>query len=222
MFKELGLDTDGETTYPNRLSDKEFAEITGLTSASTDPTSEYTSERGEGSSEGRRVQETQGPREDNNQNTSPRSATATNNKWWFSKLVTGRRPRVKTASSAPPPTMSSLTRLTSVALLVAVVIPGFSYYNGREKVTPNGADAGVINRNPRGPVLETRAGSPEVCKRWSHQGRYLRPDYNSWSKMANARQLLHSTEHSTSTEAKPRHQGTRRQIPGVCTSSVDM
>jgi hypothetical protein len=165
MFKELGLDTDCDTTYPNRLSDKEFAEITGLTSASTDPTSESIPERGEGSSEDRRIQDT-----------SPRSATSTNNKRWFSKLVTGRRPRVKTASSAPPPTMSSLTRLTSVALLVAVVIPGFSYYNGREKVALNGADAGVINRNPRGPVLETRADSPEVCKRWSHQGRCLRPD----------------------------------------------
>jgi hypothetical protein len=162
MFKELGLDTEGHTTYTNGSTDKEFAELTGLTSASTDRTSEHNSERS---------QELQSPRTDTDQNVSPRSQTSTTSKPWYSKLVTGRRPRVKTAASAQPPTMSSFTRLSSIALLIAVVLPGFSYYNGREKVSLNGAEAGVINRNVK-PVLETRAGSPtDVCRRWAHQCR---------------------------------------------------
>ncbi|KAB5572591.1 hypothetical protein GE09DRAFT_1269550 [Coniochaeta sp. 2T2.1] len=171
MFKELGLDTDGHTTYTNGIIDKEFAELTGLASASTDRTSESNSERaprGDG-----RPQDAQSPRginNNNNQDASPQSATSTGSKPWYSRLVTGRRPRIKTAASAPPPTMTTFTRLSSVALLIAVVLPGFSYYNGREKVPLNGADAGVINRNTMRPVLETRADSPtDVCKRWSQQ-----------------------------------------------------
>lgn len=186
MFKELGLDTEGATTYTNHLTDKGFSELTGLSlhSASTDRTdrtdrtsehnSERNSERGQADG-GRHTEEAQSPRDrdDPSQNVSPRSQTSTNSKAWYSKLVTGRRPKVKAAASAPPPTMSSITRLTSTALLIAVVLPCFSYYNGREKVSLNGADAGVINRGTAaryGPVLDSRADSPaQVCKRWSHQ-----------------------------------------------------
>jgi hypothetical protein len=169
MFKELGLDTDGHTTYTNGVTDKEFAELTGIASASTDRTSEHNPDRSQADGSG--SQELQSPRGATNQDVSPQSTTSTNSKPWYSKLVTGRRPRIKTAASAPPPTMSTFTRLSSVALLIAVVLPGFSYYNGREKVPFNGADAGVINRNVK-PLVETRADSPtDVCKRWSQQGR---------------------------------------------------
>lgn len=177
IFKELGLDTDCGATYEPLLSDKEFAEITGLTSAGSDRPSDYNnSERAKGNSAGnRRLQKAQRPRDNHSDDptSSPQSATSTDSKGWFTKLVAGRRPRIKTAASAPPPTMSSFTRLTSVALFVAVVIPGFSYYNGQEKVALNGADAGVIRRKPDGPVLETRADSPKLCKRWSHQSAHL-------------------------------------------------
>ena len=82
---------------------------------------------------------------------------------WYARLSPGqRRPRVKTASSAPPPTVSSLQRLAMIALLIAVVFPAFSYNNGRQTVQINGADAGVIARRDTSPV--------NVCTRWSHQG----------------------------------------------------
>lgn len=167
MFKELGLDTDGHTAYTNGLTDKEFAKLTGLASADTDRSSEHDSEP-PGGSEGRRRQEPQGA---DNQNVSPQSQSTLNSKPWYSKLVAPRRPRIKTSASAPPPTMSTFTKLSSVALFVAVLLPGFSYYNGRENAPANGADAGVINRNVK-PVLDIRAdGSTDVCKRWSQQGR---------------------------------------------------
>ena len=174
MFKELGLDTDGHTTYTNGITEKEFAELTGLPSASTDRTSESNSKRALGGIG--RQQDPQSPRDivnNNDTSVSPQSVTSTgSSKPWYSKLVTGRRPRIKTAASAPtPPTMTTFSRISSVALLIAVVVPGFSYYNGREKVPLNGADAGVINRNTMSPVLETRAdSSTDVCKRWSQQG----------------------------------------------------
>lgn len=172
MFKELGLDTDGHTTYTNGITESQFAELTGLASASIDRTSEHKSERSRGEDD-RRPQELQSPRGANSQNVSPQSRTSTSSKPWYSKLVTGRRSRIKTAGSATPPTMASLTRLSSVALLVAVVLPGFSYYNGREKVPLSGADAGVINRNTK-PVLDMRAdSSTAVCKRWSQQAAHL-------------------------------------------------
>jgi len=65
-----------------------------------------------------------------------------------------------------------MTGFTTVALLIAVVLPGFGYYSGREKVVVSGADAGVLYERPKGhgPVLDTRApSSTQWCKRWSQQ-----------------------------------------------------
>ncbi|KAI1137821.1 hypothetical protein F5Y05DRAFT_419260 [Hypoxylon sp. FL0543] len=67
---------------------------------------------------------------------------------WLSKLASARRPRIKTASSAPPPTTAGLHRLTMIALLIAIVLPTISYNNGRKKVENGGADAGVIKPTP--------------------------------------------------------------------------
>jgi len=91
---------------------------------------------------------------------------------WYSRLTPGRRPRIQTVATAPS-NMSGLSRLTMIALLIAVVLPGFSYNNGRKTVDLSGAKAGVIKtpRSGSGPVLEIRANSPtDVCTRWSHQG----------------------------------------------------
>lgn len=85
---------------------------------------------------------------------------------WYSRLSPGGRPRIKTAN-APPPTVSSLSRLTMIALLIAVVLPGFGYNNGRRLVDVAGANAGVVRT--RYHSLDTRADSPtQVCKRWAH------------------------------------------------------
>jgi hypothetical protein len=88
--------------------------------------------------------------------------------------------------------MSTFTRISSVALLIAVVLPGFSYYNGREQVPLNGADAGVINRRSMEPVLDIRADNPaDVCKRWSQQGKssILVESLDELGGVANIKQL---------------------------------
>jgi len=84
---------------------------------------------------------------------------------WYIKLSQGyRRPRIKAASSAPPPTVSSLQRLGMIALLIAVILPAFTYNNGRQKIG-TGADAGVIR--PRDTT------STNVCMRWAQQAALL-------------------------------------------------
>ncbi|KAK4450816.1 hypothetical protein QBC34DRAFT_66116 [Podospora aff. communis PSN243] len=175
VFKELGLDTDLGYTPDEKV----FGEITGLStpvSASTKHSgrnfeggNETESDDGKGtttSSEQQRQEEVTGSTEP----TSP--ATPTSQKW-YSRFSPGRRPKIRTAASAPPPGMAGITRLTTIALLIAVVLPGFGYFNGRsEKVVVSGADAGVIQQRPKGfgPVLDTRAPSPtKVCKRWAQQ-----------------------------------------------------
>ncbi|KAK0722006.1 hypothetical protein B0T26DRAFT_739331 [Lasiosphaeria miniovina] len=184
IFKELGLETDEPmTTSP---SEKEFGEITGLPSPITPgtpgPPRTPDLSRDGGSEDGRR--ENGNPSEDGRWQAeaeteieSPSTPTSeSSQKPWYTKLSPGRRPRVRTASSAPPTSFSTISRISTIALLIAVVIPGFSYYNGDQKVSPNGADAGVIYNRPRGfgPVLEPRGDSPtKVCKRWGQQSAHL-------------------------------------------------
>lgn len=167
MFIEVGLDTDtdGHATYTNGGTDKKFAELTGIAPAGTDEASEHKPDRSPGGS----PRGPQSPGSVNSRGISPQSPTS-RNRPWYSMLVAGHRPRIKTAATAPAPNTSTFTRLSSVALLVALVLPGFSYYNGHERVGLSGADAGVIIRNVK-PAVETRVDSPvDVCKRWSHQG----------------------------------------------------
>ncbi|OTA99675.1 hypothetical protein M426DRAFT_27282 [Hypoxylon sp. CI-4A] len=88
---------------------------------------------------------------------------------WLSKLAPTRRPRIKSASSAPPPTIAGLHRLSMIALLIAIVLPTISYNNGRKKVEISGADAGVIRPTPSA-ILKPRDDSPtDVCTRWAGQ-----------------------------------------------------
>lgn len=119
----------------------------------------------------------------------PTPLTSPNTKQsWFSKLPMGRRPRMKAAASAPPPpTATSYSRVTMIAMLIAVVLPAFSYNNGRQKVEVSGADAGVVD-SPRGQewgwrqhqdgdqgsAFVPRANSPtQVCTRWAHQSEWI-------------------------------------------------
>ncbi|KAI1470934.1 uncharacterized protein F4812DRAFT_283032 [Daldinia caldariorum] len=88
---------------------------------------------------------------------------------WLSKLALSRRPRMKTTSSAPPPNIAGLHRLSMIALLIAIVLPTISYNNGRKKVEISGADAGVIRPTPT-VLLKGREDSPtDVCTRWAGQ-----------------------------------------------------
>lgn len=170
VFKELGLDTDNPDL--GYTDEKVFGEITGLSSPveKGGRSVRVSGERGSdtGSDDGRGEQKGEG------ELISPTSPTGSAKSSWYSRLTPGRRPKIRTAASAPPPVMSGITRLTTIALLIAVVLPGFGYYNGREKVAVSGADAGVIQQRPKGfgPVLDTRAPSPtKVCKRWSQQSK---------------------------------------------------
>jgi hypothetical protein len=52
-----------------------------------------------------------------------------------------------------------------IAMLIALVLPTFSYYNGRSRVEISGADAGVIAKRQNSPT--------DVCRRWAHQAALL-------------------------------------------------
>ncbi|KAK3688297.1 hypothetical protein B0T22DRAFT_527766 [Podospora appendiculata] len=151
VFKELGLDNETNTPSDHSLSEREFGEITGLL---------------------RVHDETQTHAEaDGDPSLSPTTSTSST-KPWYTKLAPGRRPRVRTVSSAPPSTLASFTRLSAIALLIAVLVPGSTYYSGKTQFLFNGADAGVIPNRPQGPgpFLEPRADSPtQVCRRWAQQ-----------------------------------------------------
>ncbi|KAI1503772.1 hypothetical protein F5X99DRAFT_89796 [Biscogniauxia marginata] len=145
IFKEMGLgqeeddDTRGASTS---FEEREFGEITGL---NLDPTSPA-------------------DRTDSIVVESSKGKTR-----WLSRLAPARRPRIKTAASAPPPFALGLHRLSTVALLIAVFLPAISYNNGRRKVEISGADAGVIRDAPN-IILEHRQNSPaDVCTRWAGQ-----------------------------------------------------
>jgi hypothetical protein len=94
---------------------------------------------------------------------------------WYSKLARGSRPSIKTSSTAPPGSFSSIPRVALIACLIAVVVPGFRY-GGQDKVNINGADAGVIREAElvdNASAIEGRQNSPtSVCTRWSHQGEF--------------------------------------------------
>lgn len=141
IFKETGLSDHEPAAH---IGAKEFGQITGLYS---DPSPSPVDGR-----------------------PSDRAETLKSKTRWISRL-TALRPRVKTAASAPspPPAMSSLARVSMLALFIAVVLPAISYRNGHNKVEMSGADAGVIRNGPS-VVLNSRADSPvDVCLRWAHQ-----------------------------------------------------
>jgi hypothetical protein len=173
IFREMGLDTD--EPHGPYSSEREFTEITGLAS----PTSTHVPETGDdkASGDGKAITERQ-PTEHKEQDDryefpqSP-SSQSTLQGPWYSKLPRVRRPRIKTASSAPPPSLSTITKLSTIALLIAVLLPGFSYHQSRGAVSPSVADAGLT---VAGPVLELKAdGHTGVCRRWGHQGECFSP-----------------------------------------------
>jgi hypothetical protein len=98
-------------------------------------------------------------------------------KSWYSRLTRYPRPVIKSTTSAPPATTSTVPRVAMVAFLIAVVVPGLRYQAGTRNVPLDGADAGALGRAElveNGFVLEWRADSPtSVCTRWSHQSNFL-------------------------------------------------
>jgi hypothetical protein len=177
IFREE-LDQDTETPsglFPSEQVE-EFTELTGVASTTSThaPESASNDDGGTGGMEPERQQTQQGQDVQEESRADPTLTPSTPPRRWYSRLGRVRRPRIKTVSSAPPPSMSTITRLSSIALLIAVLLPGFSYYRGREEAAPNVAEAGVTYTTAAeaAPVLESRAAesSPtDVCKRWAHQ-----------------------------------------------------
>ena len=96
---------------------------------------------------------------------------------WYSKLAKGSRPMIKSSATAPPGSFSSVPRVALIAFLIAVVVPGFRYSGGANKVNIGGADAGVIRTAElveNASTIEGRADSPtSTCTRWAHQSKSI-------------------------------------------------
>jgi len=91
----------------------------------------------------------------------------------------GPRTTMPASTTAPPPPFSTLPRAALIILLVAMVVPGFRYGGGNDKVMMGGADADVIRTAEmveNGSMIEGRQASPtSVCTRWAHQGMFEPP-----------------------------------------------
>lgn len=103
------------------------------------------------------------------QDDEPKSPTSLMSKQsWYHKLSV-RRPQVRSVATAPPAPLASMSTITLIGLLVAVVLPAFSYNNGNGKVEISGAAAVPVHADYQ-PVIGVRADSPtQICTRWSHQ-----------------------------------------------------
>lgn len=169
IFKELGLDTDrSKESTPNEQSG-ELEELASTASTCAPESAHRNVDDGGQNETARRPtrQEGGGRVEPQSEPTSPEPSQRP----WYSRLPRVRRPRIKSVSSAPP-SMSTITRLSSIALLIAILLPGFSYYQSREEAAPTLAEAGVIQTTAAesSPILERENTPTEVCKRWAHQG----------------------------------------------------
>lgn len=120
--------------------------------SSEDPDALHTSQR----------QETGGqqPSSDSRTASPPQSPTTSTKTPWYARLATGSRPRVRTASNAPPSPFQGLPTMTMLALAIAVVAPLYSRSSQDA--------AGIVDA---GPIVK-RADSPtDVCARWAHQSK---------------------------------------------------
>ncbi|KAL2173413.1 uncharacterized protein P884DRAFT_288070 [Thermothelomyces heterothallicus CBS 202.75] len=147
IFRELGLDTDLPSQRTRSVTSRKFGEPTELAPAS--PASTHAVDEGtrneedgaENEAEGRPTQQEQGSSNRAESRSNPASPSETQRPW-YSRLPRVRRPRIKSvSSSAPPSRMSTITRFSSIVLLIAA----------RQ-------------------VLERRNSPTDVCKRWAHQG----------------------------------------------------
>lgn len=163
VFTEVGLDIDAANTartlaqqnpppktqgpLPMTEREKEFGDISELQSRKI---VSIASEKRSGDDDG----STTGPRQRKRQNSAPAQA-------WYSKLTYSKtRPRVKSASGAPPESISGFQRITLIAMLIAVVIPAFTLHSS-SKMEAGGAYAG--------PIMKRETSPTDVCHRWAHQ-----------------------------------------------------
>ncbi|KAJ4272167.1 hypothetical protein NW762_000878 [Fusarium torreyae] len=163
VFKEVGLDHDLD--YPTPSSAPSLLPSQQLDTQDNDEHLSDTSDILQ--SNKRRFEQDDNQDQDAscNQRQRPRQSSLTSPKTWYAKLSNSKgRPRIKSTSAAPPG-VSSVQRFTMIALLIAIVLPAFSWRSGHASSDINGAHAGVIQK---------RATSPtEVCARWGLQAAQL-------------------------------------------------
>lgn len=178
VFREVGLDMDMDMGNSDRMappaadpalaSGHEAEHATRLTPLDTrsvgrDITAEAGYEEGEASRDGQHEARDTQARHQAQHEDSPLSEASspgspTSKTPWYAKLATGKRPRVRTASNAPPSAFKPLSTVTMLALAVAVMAPLAGRMN---RETVGVADAGVVLH---------RADSPtDVCARWAQQ-----------------------------------------------------
>ncbi|KAK7755468.1 hypothetical protein SLS62_002397 [Diatrype stigma] len=172
IFKEEGLGVSERNVQPRRAStgleqETEAREFIEIEAAAADAP-ESTSERAQTQKKRRRSEGQQ----DESKNGGGVGVTR-----WLSKLAKGeKRPKIKlTASATPPPSsVAGLSRAAVIALLIAVVLPSFSYSNGRQTVPVGGAEAALIRTRTPGNTHLPRQDSPtDVCARWAGQSAIL-------------------------------------------------
>ncbi|KEY64791.1 hypothetical protein S7711_08070 [Stachybotrys chartarum IBT 7711] len=169
IFKELGLDdhdcASSHPLPPSPSPNREKMPYQSDDESDSDRVADLRSEHDKAEQQEHNDGEPKEQSETDNSRLRQRHNTISS-KPWFSKLANSKaRPRIKSSASAPPGTGSGLQRFTMIALLVAVVLPTFSYWNGRTRVEMNGADAGPIRPRQTSPT--------EVCRRWAHQAALL-------------------------------------------------
>jgi hypothetical protein len=151
VFKEEGLDDLNRTVHAVPAEEKKFFPVLEVEDIKR---------------KHRSFEESEEDREEDKEN--PKKSAQP----WFSKLGKGSRPKIKTSSTAPPGSFSSIPRVALIACLIAVVLPGFRY-GGEDKINISGADAGLIRDAElveNAFAIEGRQNSPAaVCTRWSHQ-----------------------------------------------------
>ncbi|KAF4463600.1 ring finger b [Fusarium albosuccineum] len=172
IFKEVGLDDDLEYPTPSSApsllsnqqnttqhSEREFRDTTGLLQSSKSNKRDYDQDDDD------QDQDTSGNESSGSKRRRSRQLSLTSPKAWYAKLSNTRgRPKIKSTSGAPPG-VSAVQRFTMIALLIAVVIPAFSWRNGGSLTDISGASAGVITKRDTSPT--------DVCVRWALQAAQL-------------------------------------------------
>ncbi|KAI8684036.1 hypothetical protein NCS57_00069000 [Fusarium keratoplasticum] len=171
VFKEVGLDDDLEypepssapTLLPSQHTTTHHSkrEITD----NSDPIQTSQSNKRDYEQETDQDHDSSGEDSSGSKRQRSRQLSLSSPKTWYAKLAnTKGRPRIKSTSGASPG-MSGLHRFTMIALLIAIVLPAFSWRNGHSVTDLNGANAGAITRRDKSPT--------DVCARWGLQAAQL-------------------------------------------------
>lgn len=180
VFKEVGLEDDDSHSLPD---EKPLPAVPKHTRSASDSPREQAKLRKERGEKDRYI---------------PNLGVVDERRPWYHKFTSGRRPQIKSVSSAPTG-LATLPRVAMIAFLLAIVMPGF-LPKGPGGIPADGAAAGVIKAREAdgaGGVWKREDSPTDTCTRWSHQAAMLNgtlyiyggqskakadQDENTWSK----------------------------------------